>query len=221
MTDIFSEIEEDIRKDRARQIWSRFGKYIIGGALLLVVLVAGWRGWDVYSTSQARQAGDRFEDAVQLVESDQEAGLAALEDLSASGPDGYAALAEFRRASVLASAEDFEGAIAILRALITDSDVDPLLQDVARIRLGYVLLDHGEAAEIEGLLLELSDTTNPFSHSAREIRAFAAMRAGSIDQAQALFLELVGDFNSPEPIRSRARVALDVLASDGAGVAGG
>lgn len=221
MTDIFSEIEEDIRKDRAKRIWSRFGRYIIGGALLLVALVAAWRGWEIYTTSQARAAGDRFEDAVALLDSDEEAGLTALQEISNAGPDGYAALARFRSASALASADDFDGAMTSLRSIVDDASVNPLLQDVARIRLGYLLLDHGDASEIEGLLIELSDTTNPFSHSAREIRAFAAMRAGNKDQAQALFLELVGDFNSPEPIRSRARVALDVLASEGAGVSSG
>jgi hypothetical protein len=220
MTDIFSEIEEDIRKDRAKRMWDRFGKYVIGGAVFLVLGVAAWRGYDAYTTSQAAAAGDSFLDAIALVEQDPQAGLEAFDAIAADGPGGYAALARFRAASTLAQEEDYQGAIAGFQALVDDGGIDPLVRDVARIRLGYLLLDHGAAADIEGLLLPLSEDTNPFSHSAREIRAFAAMKAGNREQALALFLELVGDFASPEPVRSRARVALDVLASDGTSALG-
>ncbi len=215
MTDIFSEIEEDIRKDRAKQIWQRFGKYIIGGAVVLVLAVAAWRGYEAYTMSQAAAAGDSFLDAIALVEENPQAGIDALDAIATDGPGGYAALARFRAASTKAEVGDVDAAINDFQGMVDDAGLDPLVRDVARVRLGYLLLDHGNAADIEGLLLPLSDTTNPFSHSAREIRAFAAMKAGSREQALGLFLELVSDFSAPEPVRSRARVALDVLASDG------
>ncbi|MFK7792015.1 MAG: tetratricopeptide repeat protein [Devosiaceae bacterium] len=215
MTDIFSEIEEDIRKDRAKRIWARFGKYVIGGAIVLVLGVAAWRGYDAYTTSQAAAAGDQFLDAVALIEENPQAGIDALDAIAVDGPGGYAALARFRVASTKAQDGDSESAITEFQAIVDDSSIDPLVRDVARVRLGYLLLDHGNAGDIEGLLSPFSEAGNPFVHSAREIRAFAAMKVGNREQALSLFLELVGDFESPEPIRSRARVALDVLASSG------
>ena len=220
MTDIFTEIEEDIRKDRAKRMWDRFGKYIIGGALLLVLGIAAWRGYEAYANAQAASAGDRFLDAIALVEQSPEAGLETLQAIAADGPAGYAALARFRAASELAEQGRSGDAIAAFQALVDDSSLDSLMRDVARIRLGYLLLDYGNPVDIEGLLMPMSDATNAFNHSAREIRAFAAMKAGNREQALGLFLELVGDFQSPEPVRSRARVALDVLASDGTSAAG-
>ena len=220
MTDIFSEIEEDIRKDRARRMWDRFGKYIIAGALLLVLAVAGWRGWEAWTTREAQQAGDRFLDAIAQIDADPQAGREALEAIAASGPDGYAVLARFRLASAQAQAGDAPGAIEAFRAMANDASLEPTVRDLGRIRLGYLLLDHGDPTEVEGLLLETSQPENAFSHSAREIRAFAAMKAGNREQALALFLELVSDFNSPETVRARARVALDVLASDGTSAVG-
>lgn len=220
MTDIFSEIEEDIRKDRAKRIWQRFGKYVIGGAVLLVIGVGGWRVYEGWADGRAAAAGDRFLDAVTLVEDSPQAGIDALEAIAADSPSGYGALARFRAASALAQDGNFDESIAHFRELSSDASLEPLVRDVASIRLGYILLDHGSAVDVEGVLLELSDTTHPFSHSAREIRAFAAMKAGNREQALSLFLELVADFNSPESVRSRARVALDVLASDGTSALG-
>lgn len=220
MTDIFSEIEEDIRKDRAKRIWDRFGKYVIGGAIVLVLGVGGWRVYEGWADARSAAAGDRFLDAVTLAEESPTAGIDALEAIAADSPGSYGALARFRAASALAQDGNFDESIVRFRELSSDTSLDALVRDVASIRLGYLLLDHGSAADVEGLLLELSDTTHPFSHSAREIRAFAAMKAGNREQALGLFLELVADFNSPESVRSRARVALDVLASDGTSALG-
>ncbi len=220
MSDIFNEIEEDIRKDRAKRMWDRFGKYVIGGAIVLVLGVAGWRGYEAYTTSQSNAAGDRFLDAIALAEDNPSAALDAFEAIANDGPSGYAALAQFRVATSQHQQGDHEAAMATFRAIAGDGSQDQLVRDLATIRLGYLMLDYGAPADVEGLLLPLSDTTNPYTHSAREIRAFAAMKAGNRDQALALFLELVGDFQSPEPVRSRARVALDVLASDGISAVG-
>jgi hypothetical protein len=220
MTDIFSEIEEDIRKDRAKRMWDRFGKYVIGGAVVLVLGVAAWRGYDAYTTSQAAAAGDNFLDAIALVEQDPQAGLDAFDAspqtvLVAMQPWRVFALpAPWRRKRTTKAPSTVSGhswtmaASTRWCAMSRASDWAICCSTMVPLRT------------LKGLLLPLSEDTNPFSHSAREIRAFAAMKAGNREQALALFLELVGDFASPEPVRSRARVALDVLASDGTSALG-
>ena len=45
MADIFHEVEEDLRRDQAAAIWNKYGNYIIGAALLLVLAVAAHWGW--------------------------------------------------------------------------------------------------------------------------------------------------------------------------------
>ena len=40
MSDIFREIEDELRRDNLRKLWSRYGRYVIAVALL-VVLLAG------------------------------------------------------------------------------------------------------------------------------------------------------------------------------------
>ena len=61
MADIFQEVEEEIRRERLKQLWDRYGLYIVIAAVLIVGAVAGWRGWQWYETKQAAEAGAAFE----------------------------------------------------------------------------------------------------------------------------------------------------------------
>ena len=45
MSDIFREVDEDIRRDQIKKLWDRFGPYVLGLALLIVLGTAGYRGW--------------------------------------------------------------------------------------------------------------------------------------------------------------------------------
>jgi hypothetical protein len=40
------EVEEELRSDRLKGFWDRFGPILIGAAILVVVATAGWRGYE-------------------------------------------------------------------------------------------------------------------------------------------------------------------------------
>ena len=48
MADIFQEIDEDLRRERAGKLWQKYGKYVIAAAALIVLAVAAWRGLEWY-----------------------------------------------------------------------------------------------------------------------------------------------------------------------------
>jgi hypothetical protein len=49
MSDIFREVDEDVRRDRFEQIWKQYGSLIVAAAMIMVAAVAGsarrFRGW--------------------------------------------------------------------------------------------------------------------------------------------------------------------------------
>ena len=49
MADIFDEIEEDLRRDRMKEIWQRYGNYILGLAVLIIIGVAGRQGYNYWT----------------------------------------------------------------------------------------------------------------------------------------------------------------------------
>ena len=69
MTDIFHEVDEEVRREQLKKLWQRYGNYIIAGCLLVIVGIAGWRGYEWLEAKRVAESGTAFEQAVTLAES--------------------------------------------------------------------------------------------------------------------------------------------------------
>ncbi|MFK8251734.1 tetratricopeptide repeat protein [Ancylobacter terrae] len=216
MADIFHEIDEDLRRERLGRIWSRYGAYIIGLAVLIVAAVAAWRGYEWYQTREAQASGARFAEALALSEAGKHAEAeAAFAALGKDGTNGYRILARFRAANELAPT-DKAAAVAAYDALAADGGIDPLARDIARLRAGMLLVDTAPAVEIESRLKDLDTPTGPFRHTARELIALAQYRAGDLAGAAKTIDAALADAEAPPGLRQRAQL-LQALTS-GAGI---
>ena len=45
MADIFREIDEEVRRDKAAELWKKYGWVVTSLAVLAVLAVAGWQYW--------------------------------------------------------------------------------------------------------------------------------------------------------------------------------
>ncbi|TCK31589.1 hypothetical protein EV667_1700 [Ancylobacter aquaticus] len=213
MADIFNEIDEDLRRERFGRLWTRYGAYLIGFAVLIVVAVAGWRGYEWWRMHQDQAAGAQFEAAMALSTegktAEAEAAFAALEK---DAPRGYRVLARFRSADELAKT-DRTAAVADYDALARDASISPLMQNVAQIRAGLLLVDTAPLADIESRMKPLDTPTGAFRHSAREIIGLAQYKAGDYVGATATFTAVLGDGETPPGLRRRADLIRTLAAS--------
>ena len=74
VTDIFQEVEEDVRRERYEQLWKQYGNYVMAAAALLVLGVAGYEAWRNYDLKQRETYSDRYEAAEKLIASNNIAG---------------------------------------------------------------------------------------------------------------------------------------------------
>ncbi len=129
MTEIFHEVDEDLRREQLRKVWDRYSIFIIGGALLVVAAVAGWRGYQYLDGQRAAKAGSAFEAAVALSEQNKHTEAeAAFAKLATDAPAGYRVLARLRAAAE-ASVQDPQAAIKLFDAIGSDSGVAQPEQD--------------------------------------------------------------------------------------------
>ncbi|MGH7002261.1 MAG: tetratricopeptide repeat protein, partial [Stellaceae bacterium] len=66
MSDIFQEIDEELRRENFAKLWERYGKYVIALAVVIVVIVAAVVEWRQYQLSQRRAEGVRYAVALDL-----------------------------------------------------------------------------------------------------------------------------------------------------------
>lgn len=212
MSDIFTEVEEDLRRERFKQLWQRYGIFVIALALLIVLGVAGWRGWEWWSARKAAEAGARFESAMQLArEGKAKEADEALADLAKTGPSGYAQLARFRRAAELGK-RDSGAAVREYDAIAADANLPQLARDLAKLRAGLILLDGNARGEVTARVEALAQAGNPWRHSARELMAFAGWKAGDVAATRQWAEAIVTDAEAPPGARQRGQMLLDLAA---------
>ncbi len=212
MSDIFKEVDEDLRRDQMRKLWDRFGPYVIGLAILIVVATAGYRGWVYWQEKQAQATGDRFLAALDLAnQGKHEEAITALKAIEANGSGSYPVLAGLRVASEMAVTGKTEDAIAEYDAIAARKGTSDAIKALARLRAAALLVDTAPLADLEKRLNDLAATGNVWRHNARELLGLDAWRVGDYEAARKYFDEINNDQESPADLRQRAQVMLSLI----------
>jgi len=212
LADIFQEVDEELRRDKAAEVWARYGRYIIAAAVFVVVATASYVGWKQYRLQQQTAYGERFALALTLIQEKKPAdALEALGGLTEDAGVGYGTLARFRAASVKTSEGDRQGAAAIYDAVAKDSSVDPLYAKLADLYYVLATLETGEPDALAARLEPLLAADNPWRFSAREMTALIALRKGDTKKARASYTALADDPKTPSGARARAAEMLRAL----------
>jgi len=214
MSDIFREVDEDIRRDQLKRLWDRFGPYVLGAAVLIVVATAGYRGWVYWQARQAAATGDRFAAALQLASTGKhDDAIKALQRIVDNGSGGYPTLARFRIAAEKAAGGDKTAAVAEFDAISADAHASIEEKNMARLRAAMILVDTASEAELQGRVGDLATTGNPWRHSAREMLGLGAWRASDYAGARKYFDDINNDQDSADDLRQRAQLMLALIAA--------
>jgi hypothetical protein len=210
VSDIFQEVEEEVRKEQYAKLWKKYGVYIVAAAVGLVIAVAGYQAWGYFERQARIEDSQRYAAAMALLESGET--QAAAEQLSAIVEDdgGYATLASFRLAGSKLETGDREAGLEILRGL-AEQDAGEAFGDAARLLVALHELDNGDPETLRSWLEPLLAEDNAFRPSALELTAILAQREGDLAKARELYQQLADDLSAPNGVRSRATSMLAVL----------
>jgi hypothetical protein len=214
VVDIFDEVEEDLRAERAEKLLKKYAWLLVALAVAIVGAVAGWQFWTRYQARQDAATAARFIAAQNATEQPGTANpdqIAALDQLAATGPEGYKTIARLRVASLKADAGDLQGAESLWNAVASDSSADNLLRDFASLMAAGRELDHGDPAQLASRLKPLAESGNPWSSLAREQLAMLDLRQGKIEDASKTLQALSIDIEAPSGLRARASALLASL----------
>ncbi len=209
---LFREVDEEVRNEQLQKLWEKYGIYVISACVGVIVAVGGIKGWQAYSQSVAETAGDNYIRAISLLEKEDAAEAEKiLSGLAEDGPRGYAALANFQMAAVLAGKGETDAAIQAYDKIAKDTALDEMMRSLARVRAGLLAVETASLEDVEKRLGDLNTRDNPWRNAAREIIALAAYKAGDAAKADRLYTEIVGDLTAPQGLRERAQVMLSLL----------
>jgi hypothetical protein len=210
VSELFDEVDEDVRREQLKKLWDKYSIYIVGAAFLIVAAVGGWRGYQYLEAKKAAEAGTAFDKAVELSEQSKHSEAeAAFNNLAATAPSGYRLLARLRVAGEVAI-RDPQAAVKLYDDIAADRGVSALDQELAKIRAAQLLV---ETSTYPNLLARIESETAPaatFRHTTRELLALSAWRANDMTSARKWLDMIANDGETPPGLRSRAE-ALQAL----------
>lgn len=198
MTDVFEEINDDLRRQKLNQFWKENGSWIIGGAIgavLLTGILTIYRQWeqsrDTTSTAELMRvisAGD----------------MAKLEGFAATSDKNHAMMARFLAAAAHVDKKEYDKAIALYDAIAQTSGLEGSWRDLARIRSISLRLDKDKPEALMKEIEPLTGAKNVWRHSAMELQALLAAREGQMQKAADIMSAIAADPLAPDDARQRA-----------------
>ena len=213
---LFREIDEDLRADRMRNLWRRFGPYIIGAAVAVVLLVAVNEGWSWWQQSNAARSSDALYVALDAAEAgDLDGAIAALATVEQTGSGKYPELAKLAEASYLSAQGKTDEAVAAYDEISSGSS-EIRLRELALMLGAFNLVDKGDVDGVQIRVGGLIATGSPFSALANEALGLAQYKAGNLEAALASFETARNDPGVSNESIARLAVYIAQLQAEGA-----
>ena len=212
MADLFQEIDDELRQDKASRLWRVYGKYVVAAAIVIIISVGGYKFWQQKQLDDGEKASIAYEAALERSASGDHNG--AIDQLNAEELGtvaGYAALSQMQKANLAMKINDFEAALITFKDIAENDNYPQSIKDWASFRYAAVRvekqIDSNAPADLDSLIA----TDSPWRFLAKEIKAIRGIETGNKSAAKAIFSELADDENAPERLRVRAAEFLKVL----------
>ena len=199
------EVDENLRRDRARDFAKKYGNWLIAAVVLLLAASGGYIWWQQH---QVERSEGHVEQLAQIYRDigtgNASRAPAQLDELAKSGSKAVRASALFSRAALAIQQNDHKLAIAKYREIAGDGSFPKPYRDMALIRRTALEFDQIPPQEVIARLQPLAKPGGPWFGTAGEMTALALIKQGKKAEAGRLFAAIAKDKNVPEPIRGRS-----------------
>ena len=174
---------DEERAEALKEWWSENGTSVVGGIIIGLAAVFGWRGWQDYQITQAEAASDLYQKIVVDIrnEKDDEAKTLALQLIDEYPSTTYAVFAHLIMAKLFVEKNDYSAATEHLQWVI-DNASENEFQLLARLRLARILLAEDKPEQS----IELLDAVDPgeFLASYEELKGDSYIKQGKTEDAR-------------------------------------
>jgi len=199
------EVDENLRRDQARDFMKKNGPWILGAVLLFLASVAGWLYWQDRQRKEAEAQTETLTQVMTEIGAGQTRNAPQrLAPLTEAGSEGVSAAARLTRAALALQTNDRSTAIKEYRTVMADEGLAKPYRDVATVRLTALEFDQLKPEQVIERMKPLSEPGSPWFGSAGEMTAMAMLKQGRNSEAGRLFAAIAADKQVPGSIRSRA-----------------
>ena len=206
------EVTEEVKNDNLKQMWEKYGIYIILLVVLAIVGAVSFESFKSWRQAKSETWSDTYAYALNLENQGKyDESLKVLEQMEKTGGNIYSDIARLQTSNILFEQGKNEEAIKVLEEIAADKSINKKLRDVSAVKLASYKLDNAPREEIDALLQPLIRENGSWVNIAKEMTAMAAIRDGNIEEAQVLYNEILNTPNLPDGLKMRVQDMLSVL----------
>ncbi len=213
MTEVFHEVDTQLRAARFQMMVRRGWPYALGVAV--VAAIAGLAAWGLtaYQQSVASQASDAYAAAADLLQKgDLKGADAKFAAVAKSDAKAYRTLALMQQAGLAATRNDQKAEIALLDQA-AQAAPNAILGDAAKLEAAYAAMDTAAYDAVHARLLPLAEVGRPYRLLAKEALAMSELAAGKLVQARNDLQVISLSVDASEIQRNRASAAIALIQS--------
>jgi hypothetical protein len=216
LTDLFEEVEEQLRSDRYRTLARKLLPWVLGVAALALAGALGFWGWDTHQSRNIAKGAESYHAAVTAFTTGNVPEARRLwTEASKTPAKGYKALALLQLGGLAMQENKPADAVKLFDEAAAAAP-DPLIGDVARLKSAFAVLDTAPYKDVEARLKPLMEEGRPFRLQAREALAFAKISAGDLKGAQGDLVVVSQSLDAGDGARARAQATIALIDSGSA-----
>lgn len=199
------EVDEELRRDQVSSFFTRYGWWVIGGAVLLLVAIGGAIWWNQRQDAKAGEASEKLVQVIEQLDANNARGASAtIDELAANDRAAYRYSALFLRANAQIQTNAIPAAIATLGTIAGDANAPQPYRDAALIRKTQLEYDQLPPTQVVQRLQGYAQAGNPWLGTTGEMVAVALIRQQRFPQAAQILSAMARDPSVPESIKGRA-----------------
>mgnify|MGYP001362497414 CR=1 FL=1 len=205
MSELFREIQEDIRRERFDKIWRSVGRFAVWGSIALIAATTVYVVWDNYTQRQVEaKTAQLLRGTERLNSSDYKGAIPIFSAMADDNESSYYSLAMLQKAAAQELNGDSEAAKKTYLALVKHQSGkdESKLSEQAKLKIA----ENNAAIEVS--------KDSPFYHTLAEQNAWHLLKSGKKSEAAEVFANLVNDKDSPRTLVERSSAALHIIAPE-------
>tara|TARA_B100000787_G_scaffold139379_1_gene108258 strand:- start:1623 stop:2264 length:642 start_codon:yes stop_codon:yes gene_type:complete len=204
MANIFNEVDEDIRKERYQNLWSNYGKYIIGFLILIVITFSLTQYFQAKNISDNKAILDMYYSAAEKIEKNQlDFANQELEIVYSDTNKTLAALSGFKLSENYLKNNQKETALSLLEEITDNKSLEKIYRELALYKYIMINFDNINIKDIENKIASIDVNKKILDPYFQEIIGIKYLTVGSIKKANTIFTDLLRKDSTPFDLKMR------------------
>ena len=204
MANIFNEVDEDIRKERYQNLWSKYGKYVIGFLILIVIIFSLSQYLQSKNISDNKKILDIYFTAVEAIEKNKfDSANQGLETVYNDKNKVLSAISGIKLSQTYLKNNQRDKALSILENIYNNKSLEPVYRELALYKYIVINFENIEVDSIENMVKSVEVSVKSFSWYFQEIIGIKHLTLGDTKKANSIFTSLSLDKDTPFDLKIR------------------